>query len=267
MRAVKLILAGVVLSFATGAMAQTTWSRSTQTEDLLFRLDQLDAEIAQIRASLGGGQTRTTVGGGDVGQLEAEVRRLTAKVEQLENMVRQLNQSATNRLGDVEFRLNELEGVGNDGTRTQPLLNQDQQVSIESLTRPSVSVSEQGDLDRAIDDVNKGRFDQAEDRLRQFINRYPGSPLLGEAWYWLGESQSVRGNLTDAAKSYLDGYQVDRAGPKAPDNLYKLGRALGRLGQRDAACRTLREVRNQFPTAAGGVVGQADREARSLGCG
>ena len=246
--------------------AQGTWTGSSSPEELIYRLDVLDAEIADIRARLGGSiqqpsRTPSTTGG-DVGALESEIQRLTAKIERLENQIRQLNAQASNRFGDIEFRLNELEGVPNDGS-SQPLIpNQGAQLEVQQ--GPTVSATEQGDLDRAINDVNQGRFDQAEDRLRQFISAYPRSPLVGEAWYWLGESQFVRGNLADAARSYLNGYQVDRGGRRAPGNLLKLGVSLGRLGQLNEACSTLAEVRRQYPSAPEAI--RADSEADGLAC-
>ncbi|MEM7189194.1 MAG: tol-pal system protein YbgF, partial [Pseudomonadota bacterium] len=121
-------------------------------------------------------------------------------------------------------------------------------------------------LDRAIADVKQGRFDQAEDRLRRFMNDYPGSPLTGTAWYWLGESQAVRGIQAEAARSYLNGYNADRVGFYAPHNLFKLGMVLGRLGQINEACLTLREVRTQFPNAPDGIPAKADAEADNLTC-
>ncbi len=132
---------------------------------------------------------------------------------------------------------------------------------------PEVSVSERGDLDRAIEDVRKGRFDQGEDRLRQFLNAYPGSPLEGEAFYWLGESQFIRGAFQNAARSFLDGYNRNRTGASAPGNLYRLGATLARLGQVSEACLTLKEVRKQFPSGPADVLDAADAESRSLNCG
>lgn len=262
--AAAVVLAVSFTSPADRADAQGTWTGSSSPEDLLYRLDVISAEIADIRAQLGGSvqQPSRSVAGGDVGALEGEIRRLTAKVEQLENQVRQLNAQASNRFGDIEFRLNDLEGVPNDGGASQPLI-QNQGAQVEQPTA-SLSVSEQGDLDRAINDVNQGRFDQAEDRLRQFLNSYPGSPLRGEAWYWLGESQFVRGNLADSARSYLNGYQEDRTGRRAAGNLLKLGTSLGRLGQLNEACSTLGEVRRQFPNSP--EAGRADAEADNLTC-
>lgn len=269
--AVVILGFGLTLGQNRIAQAQGTWTGSSSKEDLLYRLNVLDAEIADIRARLGGAVGANTVpsvggggGGGDTGAMEGEIRRLTAKVEQLENQIRQLNTQIANRLGDLEFRVNELEGVPNDGG-TQPLLP-NQGAEVESGNQQVASISERGDLDRAIGDVNKGRFDQAEDRLRRFLNTYPSSPMTGEAWYWLGESQFVRGNLVDASRSYLNGYQAQAKGTHAPDNLYKLGVTLGRVGQINEACLTLREVRRQFPTAARGIPSKADAEADQLSC-
>lgn len=270
--ALTTVLAGSLLS--AGAHAQQ-WSGSSSPEDLRYRLDILDAELADIRARLGGevgSIVRPESGGGGGGgvvsdnrliQLESEIRRLTATVEQLQNRVERIASDATRRFGDIEFRLNELEGNPTDGTVGQlggatPNYNTNTNVA-------ATSVAEQGDLDRAARDVQQGRFDQAEDRLRRFLNDYQNSPLTGEAYYWLGESQSVRGQNAEAARSFLNGYNFDRRGPQAPANLLKLGVTLGRLGQLNEACLTLREVGAQFPNAP--EVQKADSEALQLQCG
>lgn len=268
----------VLAMFAqTSTVHGQTWTGSSSPEDLRYRLDVLDAELADIRARLGGqvGSVVNTpqsggTGGGGVSsdrfnQLEGEIRRLTAQVEQMQNQLTRISQDATRRFGDIEFRLNELEGNPTDGA-VQPLGGTPStQDSVGAVIEPRVSVSEQGDLDRAAQDVEQGRFDQAEDRLRQFLNEFQGSPLTADAWYWLGESQFVRGQHAEAARSYLNGYNFDRQGREASKNLYKLGVTLGRLGQLNEACLTLREVGAQFPNSA--EVGQASAEADQLTCG
>ncbi|MEO1492884.1 MAG: tol-pal system protein YbgF [Pseudomonadota bacterium] len=286
----------VVIGVGSGAtvLAQTTWSGSSSPEDLRYRLDILDAELADIRARLGGAAgaaPSVSPGGGVDPGIELELQRLTNQVEQLQNQLNQIAADATRRFSDIEFRLRELEGLDTDDIPDQPLGGQQGQALAPGVQpfgvpgtgpdlqpntpgagpRPravtGVSVAERGDLDRAVDDVNKGRFDQAEDRLRRFINDYPGSPLQGDAWYWLGESQFVRGLHSDAARSYLNGYQSDEIGPQAPLNLYKLGVTLGRLGELNAACQTLRQVRSQFPNGPSDVLSRADAEADTLTCG
>lgn len=269
------ITAIVAILAAAGPAVSQIWTGAGSTDDLQYRLSIIDAQLADIRARLGvapstGGGAPATGAGSDVilrvNRLEAEIRMLTGKIEQMEFEQRSVAEDATRRFGDIEFRLTELEGgdisilapvqpLGGGGTGSVVAAG------------PEVSISERGDLDRAIEDVKQGRFDLGEDRLRGFLTAYPGSPLEAEALYWLGESQFVRGAFQNAARSYLNGYNADRGSAIASKNLYRLGVTLGRLGQLNEACLTLREVRNQFPTGPADTLNAADAESSALNCG
>ncbi len=273
------------LMFASTPVLAQNWSGSSTPEELLYRLDILDAEIADIRARLGGaGGAAPAAPSGDVmlrlDRLEAEIRKLTGKVEELTFSQSRIAEDAARRFGDIEFRLTELEG-GDISTlgEPEPLGGGAAQPQAQASSGGSsggvptnqvlaeVSISEQGDLDRAVRDVQQGRFDQGEDRLRGFLTTYPGSPLSPVAYFWLGESQFIRGNYQDAARSFLDGYNADQSAERAPHSLYRLGVTLGRLGQINEACLTLREVRNQYPNGPQDLIGKADEERDQLACG
>ena len=269
------ITAIVAILAAAGPAVSQIWTGAGSADDLQYRLSIIDAQLADIRARLGvapstGGGAPATGAGSDailrLNRLEAEIRMLTGKIEQMEFEQRSVAEDATRRFGDIEFRLTELEGgdisilapvqpLGGGGTGSVVAAG------------PEVSISERGDLDRAIEDVKQGRFDLGEDRLRGFLTAYPGSPLEAEALYWLGESQFVRGAFQNAARSYLNGYNADRSSAIASKNLYRLGVTLGRLGQLNEACLTLREVRNQFPTGPADTLNAADAESSALNCG
>ncbi len=264
---------GAILAVAGPAYPQI-WTGAGSTDDLRYRLSVIDAELADIRARLGEAPSSGGTGGDATGagamlqldRLEAEIRQLTGKIEQMAFEQRSVAEDAARRFGDIEFRLTELEG--GDISALAPVLPLGAAGAGSVIgAGPEVSISERGDLDRAIEDVKQGRFDQGEDRLRGFLTAYPGSPLEGEALYWLGESQFVRGAFQNAARSYLDGYNTDRASASAPKNLYRLGVTLGRLGQLNEACLTLREVRNQFPTGPADILDAADAESSALNCG
>jgi tol-pal system protein YbgF len=266
-----------VTLLAAGPAGSQIWTGAGSTDDLRYRLSVIDAELADIRARLGeapgqsSGRSSGSAGGGDatvrLDRLEAEIRLLTGKVEQMQFEQSKIADEAARRFGDIEFRLTELEG--GDISAIQPVrpLGGGQQSGTQVAAAPQVSISERGDLDRAIEDVKQGRFDLGEDRLRGFLSSYPGSPLEAEALYWLGESQFVRGAYQVAARSYLDGYNTDRTGPAAAQNLYRLGVTLGRLGQVSEACLTLREVGSQFPNGPADILSAAEAESRALNCG
>ncbi|MEM1384522.1 MAG: tetratricopeptide repeat protein [Pseudomonadota bacterium] len=277
MRAWELCAAmlAAALLWSAQAMAQS----GDDASELRRRLSVVDAEVQALKAAVGetAGIEGAAAGAAGVtgemilrlGQIEAELARLTGKVEQLEFRMRLIAEDATRRFGDIDFRLTELEGGDLSALgETAPLGGSETSgTEVAGLTEAEVSVSEREDLNRAINDVQQGRFDLAEDRLRQFLAQYSGSPLTSKALFWLGESQLVRGAYRDAASSYLRGYNLDRQGELAPDNLFKLGVTLGRLGQINEACLTLREVRIQFPESGDDLVGAADDEADRLACG
>ncbi|HSF93550.1 MAG TPA: tol-pal system protein YbgF [Thermohalobaculum sp.] len=268
----------VIAALALGAMALPAnaqlWTGAGSADDLSYRLSVIDAELADIRARIGaegGGNAGSGAGlGGDamlrLDRLEAEIRQLTGRLEQMQFEQRAVAEDAARRFGDIEFRLTELEGGDiSNLAPVQPLGGGATAPAGDG--GPAVSISERGDLDRAIEDIKQGRFDLGEDRLRSFLTAYPGSPLTGEALYWMGESQFVRGAYQNAARSYLDGYNSDRGSASAPLNLMRLGVTLGRLGQLNEACLTLREVRNQFPSAPPDVLGSVESELGALSCG
>ena len=271
--AIATVAAALTLSFAAPASAQL-WTGAGSEDDLRYRLSVIDAELADIRARLGatGGGSSASGSGAGLGsdamlrldRLEAEIRRLTGEIEKLSFEQRRIAEDAAQRFGDIEFRLTELEG--GDISAVQPVQPLGGGGSRVASAGPEVSISERGDLERAIDDVKQGRFDQGEDRLRTFLTSYPASPLRGEALYWLGESQFVRGAFQNAARSFLQGYNADQRAPNGTRNLYRLGVTLGRLGQLREACLTLNEVQVQFPGGPADILNAASAESRDLSC-
>ena len=123
------------------------------------------------------------------------------------------------------------------------------------------------DYETAYGYLLKQDYGAAEAAFDDFLQRYPTDPLAGNAQYWLGETHFVRGSYKPAAAAFLKGYQNFAKGNKAPDSLLKLAMSLDRLGQKDAACSSFRELTVKFPSAPVHVKGRADTEMKRLGCG
>lgn len=258
----KTVLAATLALMAGHALGQGAG-------DLSYRLDLLDAELQAIRAQIGGSAAGVVTGGSlDIARLEAEIARLTNEVEQLRFKLDRIAADAAQRFGDIEFRLTELEG--GDITAlgpTVPLGESGGGGVASGGTGTQIAISERRDLDTAIADIQSGRYDQADERLRRFMLDYPGSPLTGEAQFWRGEGLFIRGYYQDAARAFLASYQDDSVGTHAARSLQRLGASLGRLGQLADACSTLREVPRQYPTAQPEVLDEAAAEAVRLNCG
>jgi tol-pal system protein YbgF len=106
----------------------------------------------------------------------------------------------------------------------------------------------------------------AEAAFRQLVDAYPNDPLAANAQYWLGESYYVRGQYKNAADAFLKGYKKYKSGDKAPDTLLKLGMALAELGQKDAACSTLDELKTKYPEAPDHIGDEAKAWRNKAGC-
>jgi tol-pal system protein YbgF len=203
-----------------------------------------------------------------VDAFEAALTQLTAKTEALEFRINQIVADGTNRLGDLEFRLVELEGGDLGAIGQTPTLGGGAAVAVPSAPVPeagaSLATNEQADFDRAQAMLASGDFRAAADLFAAFAQTYTGGPLTAQAHYQRGEALSNLGETGNAARAWLDAFSTDMAGPLAPEALLKVGRALGELGQMPEACVTLAEVGNRFP--GGQPAADAAASAQALNC-
>ncbi len=114
--------------------------------------------------------------------------------------------------------------------------------------------------------LRQGKYDIASSALRQFIEQHNDDPLASNARYWLGETYYVRGSFVEAAETFLEGYQTDPQGPKAPDALLKLGMSLASLEKKSEACAAFQKLRGDYPDAPAGLKSTLQREWQKNGC-
>lgn len=272
----RILLAGLVaLVLPLGsAYAQT---RDESLADIRQQLSVLYVDIQRLRTELSttGGLSTGPAGNTPLERLdaiEAQLQRLTLKTEELEFRINRITIDGTNRIGDLEFRLCELE-EGCDISQlgdTPSLGGIDNSVEVPvanpppATGGPSLAVGEQADFERAEAAFNAGDMRGAADLLQTFTTTYPGGPLSARAHFLRGQALESLGETANAARAFLESFSTDQAGATAPDALYKLGMSLAALGQSQDACITLAEVGLRFP----GHTAQTDAQSamRSLGC-
>ncbi len=238
-------------------------------QELVFlnvEIQNLNRELSTTAGASAPTGTGTTLQ--RVNALEQELRRITGVVESLQFRVDRIVKDGTNRIGDLEFRLVELEGgdVTTLGT-TSTLGGGDLPTGVptpDQGTGVELAASEQGDFDRAVEAFDAGNHADAVAKFDQFLLSYPNGPLSGEAHYWRGEALSGQGDWSNAARAFLESFSGTPNGVKAPKSLYRLGVSLAQLGQVDDACATLGEVELRYPTAL--AVSDAKSEMTALSC-
>ena len=114
--------------------------------------------------------------------------------------------------------------------------------------------------------LRQANYDNAELALKEFVKRYPKEKLASNARYWLGETYYVRAAYVQAAEVFLEGYQADPKGPKAPDSLLKLGMSLAGLDKKSDACAAFDKVSKDFPDASAGIHNTIARENQKNSC-
>lgn len=275
--------AATALALALPAIS-TAQGKEETLADIRQELSVLFVEIQKLKRELNTtGAAGQLTGGGTllerVNAIESELQRLTAKTEQLEYKVDSVAEDGANRIGDLEFRLCELEADCDVGAlgETSTLGGIDTAVSGGGSTiapqpdagtgdadAPQLAVSEKADFDRAKAAFDAGDFTEAASLFGTFRQTYPGGPLTARAGLLQGQALEQAGQVKEAARAYLDAFSTDKTGPEAPQSLYRLGTALAELGQTDQACVTLAEVGNRFPGDEAAT--QAQSAMANLGC-
>ena len=261
-----------VLVFALGTLGAA--AQDSSLADIRSELGVLNGELARLKAELqpSGGTQATPVSGDTlkrIDAIEAALSRLNSKAEELENRINRVVADGTNRIGDIEFRLIELEGgdLASLG-ETPPLGGEAAPLPATPTPQPSdapeLAIGEQRDFERAQEALAQGDFRSAAEQLATFTQSYPGSPLEPDAHFLRGKALDGAGDAQGAARAFLESFSGSPDAVRAPEALYNLGLSLDKLGQRTEACLMLQEVGNRYP--ASDQVANAQQSRANLGC-
>lgn len=257
----------LAVGVASSPMGLTAQDRAQTLADIRQELTVLYVELQRLGTELNTtGGVSVPLGAGStldrVNALEAEIVHLTDKIEQLENRIQSLVRDGTNRIGDLEFRLCELEpdcdisSLGDTPTLgggelpaaappTAPVLPEDPGAA--SIGGGELAVAEQADFDTAMAAFEAGDAATASKLFARFAETYSGGPLTADAHYFAGEALAQQGLIADAARAYLAAYSATPPGQHTTLALLKLGAALGELGHVTEACVMFDELISAFP--------------------
>ncbi|WP_420566605.1 tol-pal system protein YbgF [Thalassovita sp.] len=255
----RLVFAVIIAAFALPAsgMAQ---DRAQTLADIRQELSVLYVEIQRLKRELSTTGAPSGAGGSSVlarvDAIELAMQGLTAKTEQLEFRINRIVADGTNRIGDLEFRLVELEGGDLSALGETTTLGGDDQSSAVPVATPpgndgaQLAVGERADFDAAHQALMNGQHADAADKFMAFTEAYPGSPLTSQAHLLRGKALTEMKDAPAAARAFLTAFSTDPQGDDAPEALFLLGQSLATLGQIQDACVTLSEVGVRFPTSA-----------------
>jgi len=193
---------------------------------------------------------------------EVELRRLRARVEELEAAKAEAEALARGPrgLGREELPplrpLESIESVDLDDDADEsvpadraaaPAPSSEAEDPPEARERPPVSAAAQALYDRGYTLYHQGSYREAEQELERFLVSFGDTELGDNAQYWIGESRLARGELEAALSAFEETIRRYPQGNKAPDALFKAGRALERMGDLEGARHAYEEVLRLFP--------------------
>jgi tol-pal system protein YbgF len=232
-------------------------------------------------------------------QLEAQMRTLTGQLEEIQYNIAQVTGRLDKMKADDEVRFQQLEGHGGPppgdavtaaappaapppppavhgaadmsraasaaGTLTPP----SDAAPAQNTPAATVSLPNGSALDQynyAFGLLRESDYKAAEGAFKAFLQKHPTDPLASNAQYWLGETFFVRGDFPQAASAFAEGYQRAPQGPKAPDNLLKMGMSLGNSGKKQEACFSFARLERDFPQMAPIIKDREVSEKKRIGC-
>lgn len=274
--AAGLLLAAVMLAMPAGAA-------EPNLADLKAELSALRGDLQSLRGELvASGAEGFQAAGGDsaidrMDAMESQLTRLTDRIEQLQNRINRIVEDGTRRIGDIEFRLCEMDESCDLGALTTPEIGGLAgggglpQLAPGAPSAPAgeprdsaTTAAEQADFDRAVEALNNGDFGRAADLFGAVAEQHAGGPLTAEALYLRGAALDSAGDARGAASAWLEGFAAAPDGPRAGESLLGIARVIAAQGDATAACLYLAEVPARFPGSD--PAAEAERRMTVLDC-
>jgi len=112
-----------------------------------------------------------------------------------------------------------------------------------------------------------GLFPEAQQQLKLYVDKYPKDPKISYGRNLLGRAFLDDKQPAAAAAYFLQNYQADPQGARAPDSLLFLAESMLALKENVKACRALAEFSDNYPAlATGRLQDQYDKDRKQAGC-
>jgi tol-pal system protein YbgF len=203
--------------------------------------------------------------------LQSQLQQMQGQIEELQHQLQEANDKNKAQYVDLDSRLGRLEGgAGAAGSTPGNAANTANPTPAASAAQPPASdagkggkaaagaaaakgaapanaATAQAAYDDAFKSLRGGDYAVASRSFRSFIQQYPDSPLLPNAYYWLGESYYATMNYQVALEAFQTLLSQFPQSEKAPDAMLKAGYSQIELKQVDAGKATLKTVSTKYP--------------------
>lgn len=211
--------------------------------------------------------------------LQSQLQQMQGQIEELQHQVQEANDRNKTQAADFDQRLAKLESgaaaapVASPAPAPAPTANippppaanavpADAGKGAKSPAAPAGkgaaanAATAQAAYDDAVKSVRAGDYVKSSRDFRSFIQQYPDSPLLPNAFYWLGESYYATSNYQVAMEAFQHLISQFPQSDKVPGALLKVGYCQLDMKQTDAGKATLKAVTAKYPGSSAASLAQ-----------
>jgi tol-pal system protein YbgF len=220
-----------------------------------------------------------------ISELQQQNAQLQGKIEELQHQLQTMQDTGKSQYVDLDTRLGRLEGnrtgapgagptaasaattpppASADSTTDDMMAPPPEAASVtpvggRAAAAPAGAAAAKAPAPKAADPAQQTAYNAAFTALRggdfaasakgfkDFLTKYPDSPLAPNAYYWLGESYYGATNYSVALEAFKRLVGHWPTSEKAPDALLKMGYCQQLLKQQNEAVATLKSVSVKYP--------------------
>lgn len=139
--------------------------------------------------------------------------------------------------------------------------------AVQAIAKPSTGDAGDDEYTYGFRLWEAGYYPEARQQLSLFLQRYPNHSRTSFGRNLLGRAFLDDGQPREAATHFLENYQKDKDGARAPDSLLFLAEAMVALNDTNRACVALAEFGDSYPAlATGRLKEQYDRGRGRVRC-
>ena len=190
--------------------------------------------------------------------LRDQMQQMQGQIEMLQHQLQQLQQTGKDQYVDIDSRLGKLEHAQASPPAGSAVPASAPATSAAGTSAPSSAsatdtlsaadkAAAQADFDAAFRSLRAGNYVDSARGFRAFIDKYPQSPLVPNAYYWLGGSYYVTQNYKVALTAFQTLLEKYPDSPKAPESQLRIADCQIALKDYPAARATLLAVAKAHP--------------------
>ena len=186
-----------------------------------------------------------------VQSMRDQMQQMQGQIEILQHQLHEQQQTTKDQYLDLDSRVGKLEHANSVPATSAPAASAAPAASTSAASSKPASAADtaavQADYDAAFKSLRAGNYVDSARGFRAFIDKHPDSPLVSNAWYWLGGSYYVTQNYKVALAAFQTLLQKYPDSPKASEAQLRVADC--QIGMKDdaAARATLQAVIKAHP--------------------